>query len=210
MHPTAPEATPEATPGAGEEAYALDLAGLARGLEDVDAARVARRTLSGLYPGASLRERDDLAIRTAASLIVEEPDYGRLAARLLAASIASDVEAVGIRCFSQSVAASRRAGLLNERVAGFVEAHRDALDAAVDPRGDERFEYFGLRTLHDRYLLREPETRAVLERPQYFFLRVACGLAEALDEALELYGLFSRFEYLPSSPTLFNAGTVLE
>jgi ribonucleoside-diphosphate reductase alpha chain len=216
MQPTAPEAAPAgaaaAAPGASGAAavYARELSRFAHGLEDVDVERVARRVLSGLYAGASTRERDDLAIRTAASLMVEEPDHGRLAARLLSAAIAAGVEAVGVRCFSQSVAAGRRARLLNERVASFVDAHRDALDAAIDPAADERFEYFGLRTLHDRYLLREPETRALLERPQYFFLRVACGLAETLEDALELYGLFSRLEYLPSSPTLFNAGTAHE
>jgi len=216
MQPTAPEAAPVgANPDAPDSPeavreYARELGRAAGDLADLDVERLARRILGGLYPGATTRERDDLAIRTAASLIVEEPDHGRLAARLLAGQIAAAVEAVGVRCFSQSVAAGRRAGLLNGRVASFVEAHRDVLDAAIDPAADERFEYFGLRTLHDRYLLREPETRALLERPQYFFLRVACGLAESLEDALELYGLFSRLEYLPSSPTLFNAGTAHE
>ena len=152
MQPTAPEAASEAD--AALRDYARELGRLADGLSGVDGEVLARRVLGGLYDGATARERDDLAIRTAAALIVEQPDYGRLAARLLAAEIAADVEAVGVRCFSQSVAAGRRAGLLNDRVARFVDAHRDALDAGVDLAADERFEYFGLRTLHDRYLLR--------------------------------------------------------
>ena len=61
--------------------------------------------------------------------------------------------------------------------------------------------------MYDRYLLRHPETRVVIETPQQFFLRVACALSENVLEALELYRLFSSLEYLPSSPTLFNAGT---
>jgi ribonucleoside-diphosphate reductase alpha chain len=72
---------------------------------------------------------------------------------------------------------------------------------------DREFEYFGLRTLYDRYLLRHPKTRLVIETPQQFFLRIACALSESVPDALELYRLYSRLEYLPSSPTMFNAGT---
>ena len=75
------------------------------------------------------------------------------------------------------------------------------------PTRDRAFEYFGLRTLYDRYLLRHPKTRLVIETPQHFFMRVACALAENVAETLELYRLFSSLEYMPSSPTLFNAGT---
>src|SRR5699024_3105605 len=60
---------------------------------------------------------------------------------------------------------------------------------------------------YDRYLLRHPERRTVLERPQHFLLRVACGLSRTVEEAAELYRLLSRLAYLPSSPTLFNSGT---
>src|SRR5690606_3806371 len=91
--------------------------------------------------------------------------------------------------------------------AALVARNARNLAAALDTDGDARFEFFGLRTVHDRYLLRHPETRAVIETPQYFLLRVACGLAETPDEAIELYGLMTRLEYLPSSPTLFNSGT---
>ncbi len=61
--------------------------------------------------------------------------------------------------------------------------------------------------MYDRYLLRHPETRKVIETPQYFFLRVACGLAQSPDEAIELYRLISSLDYLPATPTLFNSGT---
>ena len=79
-------------------------------------------------------------------------------------------------------------------------------DAVINER-DREFEYFGLRTLYDRYLLKHPQSRLVMETAQQFFLRVACALSESVAEALELYQLFSTLEYLPSSPTLFNAGT---
>ena len=67
---------------------------------------------------------------------------------------------------------------------------------------------FGLRTVYDRYLLKDPETRLVIETPQYFFMRVACGLAKDPREAIEFYQLISSLAYMPSSPTLFNSGTM--
>src|SRR4029453_147972 len=75
------------------------------------------------------------------------------------------------------------------------------------PGNDLRFEYFGLRTVYDRYLLRHPITRLVVETPQYWLMRVACGLALDPGEAIELYRLMASLAYLPSSPTLFNSGT---
>src|SRR4249920_1052927 len=88
------------------------------GLPDVDALRVATKTISGLYDGASTRELDQLSIQTAAGLIVEEPQYAKLAARLLSGYIEKEVRAQEIHAFSQSVAASRRLGLVNDRLAG--------------------------------------------------------------------------------------------
>jgi len=179
----------------------------ARGLDRVDPLRVATRTISGLCDGASTAELDALSIRTAAALIGEEPDYARLAARLLGVVIDKEVRYQGIASFSAAVAAGSALGLVSPTTAAFVTEHQGDLDRAVEADGYGRFEFFGLRTVYDRYLLRHPETRAVIETPQYAFLRVACGLATSLDEAVELYGLMARLEYLPSSPTLFNSGT---
>ncbi|HLK94106.1 MAG TPA: ribonucleoside-diphosphate reductase subunit alpha [Polyangia bacterium] len=177
------------------------------GLADVDAMRVATKTISGLYDGATTRELDQLSIQTAAALIVEEPQYARLAARLLATTIDKEVRNQEIHAFSQSVLAAERVGLANERLGRFVAANARKLNDALVAERDREFEYFGLRTLYDRYLLRHPQSRLVLETPQHFFLRIACALSESVAEALELYRLFSTLEYLPSSPTLFNAGT---
>lgn len=177
------------------------------GLARVDALRIATKTISGLYDGATTKELDQLSISTAASLIAEEPEYSRLAARLLATYIDKEVTGLEIHSFSQSIATAHRAGLVNDRVATLVTAASRKLNAAVEPSRNDYFEYFGLRTVYDRYLLRHPERRDVLETPQYFFLRVACGLSENAAEAIELYRLFSSLEYVPSSPTLFNAGT---
>jgi ribonucleoside-diphosphate reductase alpha chain len=177
------------------------------GLTHVDPMRVATRTISGLYDGATTRELDQLSIQTAAALTAEEPEYSRLAARLLATYIDKEVAGQEIHSFSQSVAAAHRHGLASDRLAMFVSENARKLNAAIDPAKNDLFEYFGIRTVYDRYLLRHPQTRDVLETPQQFFLRVAGGVSETVQEAVELYRLFSCLEYLPSSPTLFNSGT---
>jgi ribonucleoside-diphosphate reductase alpha chain len=177
------------------------------GLTQVDALRVATKTISGIYDGATTKELDKLSIQTAAALIVEEPEYSRLAARLLSTYIDKEVANQEIHSFSQSIYTGQRVGLINERVAKFVSAHSRKLNDAIEPDRNQQFEFFGLRTVYDRYLLKDPTSRDVIETPQYFFMRVACGLSETVAEAIELYRLFSSFEYIPSTPTLFNAGT---
>jgi len=182
----------------------------ADGLRHVDPMRVATRTIAGLYDGATTKELDQLSIQTAAALTVEEPDYARLAARLLATFIEKEVRGQEIHSFSQSIGAAHRLGLVNERLLSFAQTNARKLNDAIDSSRDKLFEYFGLRTVYDRYLLRHPTARDVIETPQQFFLRVACALSHDVGEALELYRLYSTLSYLPSSPTLFNAGTRYE
>lgn len=176
-------------------------------LADVDPLRVATRTINGLYDGATTAELDRLSIQTAAEMIGEEPQYSRLAARLLAGYVDKEVRRQDIGSFSEAIRRGHAEGLIGDDTAAFVAAHAAALDDAVDPRGDLRFEYFGLRTVYDRYLLRHPTSRLVLETPQYWLLRVSCGLSQTPDEAIGFYRLMSSLAYLPSSPTLFNSGT---
>ena len=176
-------------------------------LADVDPMRVATRTISGLYDGATTAELDRLSIQTAAEMIGEEPQYSRLAARLLAGYVEKEVRNQGVASFSQAISLGHAEGLIGDETASFVKDNARKLDFAIDPDGDRRFEYFGLRTVYDRYLLRHPTTRLVIETPQYFLLRVACGLAQSPGEAIRFYRLMSSLAYLPSSPTLFNSGT---
>ncbi|WP_341720727.1 ribonucleoside-diphosphate reductase subunit alpha [Micromonospora sp. FIMYZ51] len=176
-------------------------------LDEVDPLRVATKTISGLYDGATTAELDKLSIQTAAELIGEEPQYSKLAARLLAAFVDSEVRGQQVASFSQSIRYAHGLGLIGDATAAFVAANSRKLDDAVDPDGDLRFEYFGLRTVADRYLLRHPQTRLVVETPQYWLLRVACGLSQTPGEAIGFYRLMSSLAYLPSSPTLFNSGT---
>lgn len=188
------------------------LTDLTADLPDADPGRVAAATLRGRSARADDTELRELATEAAAGLISEDPVYSRLAARLLTISIAAEAASQGVTSFSESIATGHREGLIADRTAEFVRLHTARLDALIDTDGDDRFGYFGLRTLHSRYLLRHPITRKVIETPQHFMLRVASGLAEddtsrALDEVAALYGLMSRLDYLPSSPTLFNSGT---
>jgi len=177
-------------------------------LPGVDPMRVATRTISGLCDGATTEELDELSIRTSAALIVEEPNYSRLAARLLATVIDKEVRNQDIHSFSQSVSMGLEQGVIGAEVAEFVATNARKLNDTVEGDRDHLFEFFGLRTVYDRYLLRHPENRRVVETPQYFFLRVACGLSTCPDEAINFYRLISSLQYLPSSPTLFNSGTV--
>src|SRR3546814_4812494 len=149
--------------------------------------RVATRTISGLNDGASTRELDELSIRTAALLTAEEPEYSRLAARLLAGVVAKEVAGQEIHAFSQSIARGHEVGLINERLLGFVQASARKLNDAVDTTLDRRFDYFGLRTLYERSLLRHPPQRQVNETPQPFFLSNACAPREDVPEAVALY-----------------------
>ncbi len=176
-------------------------------LPGVDPMRIATRTISGLHDGATTTELDELSIRTAAALIIEEPNYSRLAARLLGTFIDKEVQNQNVHSFSQSIELGAECGLIHQDVLEFVQVHARKLNNSVLHERNNLFEFFGLRTVYDRYLLRHPIERTVIETPQYFLLRVACGLARTPEEAITLYELMSSLEYLTSSPTLFNSGT---
>ena len=183
------------------------IARASEGLMGVDPMVVSTRTISALADGSTTQELDELSIRTAAGLIVEEPNYSKLAARMLATYVDKEVRNQNVPWFSESVTLGHTLGLIGDDVLEFVTTHAPELNAAINSQRDKNFEFFGLRTVDDRYLLRHPETRKVIETPQYFFLRVACGLSTDADEAIKFYDLMSSLAYLPSSPTLFNSGT---
>ncbi|MEU5834623.1 ribonucleoside-diphosphate reductase subunit alpha [Streptomyces diacarni] len=192
------------------------LTALTADLADADPAPVLAAALRGRAPSATAADLRDLAIEAAAGSIGEDPSYSRLAARLLTRAIRDETAAEGATSFSASVALGHAQGLIADRTHAFVAAHAAHLDALVDEAvadgADDRFGYFGLRTVHSRYLLRHPTTRRAIETPQHFFLRVACGLAAdetaaALAEVGTFYRLLCSLDYLPSSPTLFNSGT---
>ncbi len=152
----------------------------------------------------------DLVIHDAAGRTFEEPEYSKLAARALAEVIQEEVARSAGATFSEAIQSSYDVQLINDRVLKMVQENADIFNAAIKPERDKSFEYFGLKTVRDRYVLRHPTTREALETPQYFFLRVAIGVSDNVQDAIELYECFSNHDFLPSSPTLFNAATQRE
>ena len=176
-------------------------------LKEVDPMRVATKVISGLFDGASTKELDKLCIQTASSLIGEDPNYSKLASRLMARYIDEEVQNQNIRNFFDSIKVGYKSKLISEHSYKFVKEHKEPLNIVASKSPTPDLEYFGIRTLYDRYLLKHPETREVIETPQYFFLRVACGLSKTFKEAKELFELMSHLDYMPSSPTLFNSAS---
>jgi ribonucleoside-diphosphate reductase alpha chain len=176
-----------------------------RGIENVVPLEVAKRTINGLHEGSTTEELDNLSIETAVMLTVEEPNYSKVAARMLAEIIRK--EAGRDEAFRDYIKTADELGLIDSRIRTLAEEDLDAIEYAIDHDRDDLFEYFGLRTIYDRYLLRHPKTRKVIERPQWMFMRVALGLSKSITEAIEFYDIVSNFLYMPSTPTLFNSGT---
>ena len=138
-----------------------------QGLTSVDPLRVATKAINGLYDGATTKELDNLCIQTASLLIGEDPEYSRLAARLLATYIEEEVRSLKIDSFADSVQFGFSHGLLADTVYQFVMTHKAELCAAIEHYRTDRFEYFGLRTVYDRYLLKNPKVKSLMTELGY-------------------------------------------
>lgn len=176
-----------------------------RGISNVESIEIAKRTISGLHDGSTTQELDKLSISNAVMLMAEEPNYSKVAARMLSESILKEVGRNA--AFRDYLKVAIECGMMADRVLGLVQENIDAVEYAIRHERDDFFEYFGLKTLNDRYLLRHPKTRLVIERPQWMLMRVSLGLANTVQEAISFYDLISQFYYLPATPTLFNSGT---
>ena len=177
------------------------------GLEHINPYLIASQAISGIYDGVSTTELDTLLMQTAAMLIGEEPEYSKLASRLLIDFIDEELLQLGIHNFTDSINYGYKVGLISDKTHKFVNQNSTVLNEAILENRCDYFEYFGLKTIYDRYLLADPEKRLVIESSQFFFMRVVCGLSQTPKEACEFYRLISSFEYMPSTPTLFNSGT---
>ena len=176
-----------------------------RGIEGVESLEIAKRTINGLHQGSTTQELDELSISNAVLLTADEPNYSKVAARMLAEGIRKEVgRDFAFRDYVQNAA---EFGLLHESVLTLANQDLRAIEYAIHHERDDLFEYFGLKTLADRYLLRSPKTRKIIERPQWLFMRVALGLSETIQEAIDFYDMISQFYYMPATPTLFNSGT---
>ncbi|MFT7286389.1 MAG: ribonucleoside-diphosphate reductase alpha chain [Halieaceae bacterium] len=192
------------------------------GLEDVSETLILDEALKNLYDGVSAQELSISLVITARTLIEQEPNYSFASARLLCDNLRAealgflgvadsatqgDMDTLYARALTSYIAKGVELELLDPRLAQFDLAR---IGAALLPERDLQFTYLGLQTLYDRYFIHSDEVR--FELPQIFFMRVAMGLAieeSAREErAIEFYKLLSSFDYMSSTPTLFNAGTL--
>ncbi|MCJ9709254.1 ribonucleoside-diphosphate reductase subunit alpha, partial [Bordetella hinzii] len=185
--------------------------------EFIDTEAILKETVKNLYDGVPVDEVFKSAILAARALVEKDPAYSQVTARLLLHTIRKEVLGEEV---SQADMAQRyaeyfpafiqrgiEAGLLDAKLAEF-DLQRVA--RALDANRDLQFGYLGLQTLYDRYFLHVRGTR--IELPQVFFMRVAMGLAlretDREARAIEFYEILSSFDFMSSTPTLFNSGTL--
>ena len=198
------------------------------GLEDVDAHRILTESLSNMYDGISEEDVATSLLITARTLVEEEPNYTFVTARLLLDQLRTetleflDVRSQGqedyqathsqmLDTYGKAFQAFIHRGIELELLAPELERYDLVrLGSSLIPERDLQFNYLGLQTLYDRYFLHSNEVR--FELPQIFFMRVAMGLAmqeeEPEERAVEFYELLSSFDFMSSTPTLFNSGTL--
>jgi ribonucleoside-diphosphate reductase alpha chain len=185
--------------------------------QDVSPAPIMAETLRNLYDGVPVDEVYKASILAARTLIEKEPDYTYATSRLLLHTIRKEIlgketsqaemhEAYA-EYFPQFIRKGVENDLLDEKLEQF---DLKRLGAALKPERDLQFDYLGLQTLYDRYFLHVRKTR--IEMPQAFFMRVAMGLSlNEIDRearAIEFYEVLSSFDFMSSTPTLFNSGTL--
>jgi ribonucleoside-diphosphate reductase alpha chain len=184
---------------------------------DIKPDPIVSETMRNLYDGVPIDEVYKASILAARTLIEKSPDYTYATARLLMHTIRREVlgEEVNheqmvtryVSYFPEFIAKGIQNELLDEKLAQFDLAR---LGAALKPERDLQFDYLGLQTLFDRYFLHVRKQR--IELPQAFFMRVAMGLSlnetNREDKAIEFYEVLSSFDFMSSTPTLFNAGTL--
>ena len=200
------------------------------GLNDVDPERIISESLKNMYDGIAIRDVATSTLITARTLVEEEPNYTFVTARLLMDDLRTEaLSFLGVHrsnaqegdfsatqgqmaeVYPLALQAFIRKGIELELLAPELAAFDlDILGQALKPERDPQFTYLGLQTLYDRYFIHSNEVR--FELPQVFFMRVAMGLAwsevDRNDRAIEFYNLLSSFDYMCSTPTLFNSGTL--
>jgi ribonucleoside-diphosphate reductase alpha chain len=191
------------------------------GLTDVDPDYLLNETLRNLYDGVPIKEVNKALQLTARALIEKEPNHTFVAARLLLHELRNEaLDFLGLKSdltqhelagiykdyLKQYISKGIALGLLDSKLQTF---DLEKLANALDANRDMQFTYLGLQTLYDRYFIHYKHCR--FELPQAFFMRVAMGLAmnesHKEEKAIEFYRLLSSFDYMSSTPTLFNSGT---
>ncbi len=218
-----PEPTTEGAPPAALDRIERVVTEACARLDGVSADKVLAEARRGLYPGIPDSEVELALIMAARSYVEVDPDYSYVAARLLLDKLRSEALS-----FVSGVPEAATQTDMSERYATYLPAYVSRgidlgqldpalakfdlgrLGKALHADRDEQFTFLGLQTLYDRYFLHSDGTR--YELPQAFFMRVAMGLALNEDDrearAIEFYELLSSFDFMASTPTLFNSGTV--
>ncbi|MCW8932714.1 MAG: ribonucleoside-diphosphate reductase subunit alpha [Gammaproteobacteria bacterium] len=193
------------------------------GLNDIDTEQLLQRTLISVYDGMSEKDLYTSLLMNARSLIDQQPDYSQLAARLLLDQLRRETlsSIYGyVHEATQSVMTDLYGDYFKRYIKRGVELELldnqllrydlDKLAETILPERDHQFDYLGLQTLYDRYFLHYEKTR--IELPQAFFMRVAMGLAineiDREQRTIEFYHLLSSFDFMCSTPTLFNSATL--
>jgi ribonucleoside-diphosphate reductase alpha chain len=178
---------------------------------------IAAETMRNLYDGVPMDEVYKASILAARTLIEKDPDYTYVTARLLLHTIFKEVLGRDLppsemaQSYPDYFPVFLKKGVDNELLdQRLLQFDLQRLGAALKPERDLKFDYLGLQTLYDRYFLHVRKTR--IELPQAFFMRVAMGLAlNEIDRdarAIEFYEVLSSFDFMSSTPTLFNSGTL--
>lgn len=202
-----------------EDKINLVLQDACAGLESVSWSDVALGCQLSWYSGISTEEIDESAIMSARSLIEQHPNYAYVAARLVLKVLYQQVFGPALARekplqhlyethFADYLKQGVDAGILDERLLDF---DLQKISQALDSTADQHFQFQGIQILKDRYLIRNRE-QVILELPQWMWMRIALGLAlqekNREERAIEFYQLIKDFYYIPSTPTLFSAGTV--
>ncbi len=192
------------------------------GLEDVSADEILEESIKNLYDGVSISDMKSALVMSARTKVEQEPNYSYVTARILLDELRSEalsfldiaeesshpeMEKYYPTAFKAYIYKGVELEMLDPVLKEF---DLNKLGEAIDHDRDYQFTYLGLQTLYDRYFIHYQDTR--YELPQIFFMRVAMGLAVEEDQkeerAIEFYRLLSSFDYMSSTPTLFNSGTL--
>ena len=189
---------------AGTDEFLLSLIKPATDLfEGTDPMRIVKEVSRNLYNGVSMVEVRKAVLMSARTLIEQDPVYDNVTAQLLLAQIKVEVGSYNL---ADSINRGIAGGIINPELAKFDLA---VLEGALKRERDQQFKYLGLQTLYDRYFIHVEDVR--IELPQTFFMRVAMGLAlnesNREQRAIEFYEVLSSFDFMASTPTLFNSGT---
>jgi len=186
---------------------------LCYGLESdyIDPTQITLKVISGLYPGVTTVELDNLAAEIAATMTTKHPDYAILAARIAVSNLHKETK----KKFSDVISdlynmkhstTGKPIPMIAEKYYDIIQKHKDKLDGAILYERDFQYQYFGFKTLERSYLLKIDGK--CVERPQQMLMRVAVGIhGEDIDGAIETYDLLSQKLFTHASPTLFNAAT---